>query len=75
MTFEQIFQGQTVLARAERHLSNRAAACSQGRLVCIGQAEKEAIYIMNGLLNDLASEFNQLALLARARKHAVRSKA
>jgi hypothetical protein len=68
MTFEQIFRGQTVLARAERHLSNRAALMVNGKLRCHQLDEAQAVDIMNRLLGELTQEFNARKTADRRKK-------
>jgi hypothetical protein len=73
MTYEQIFRGQTLLARAMRHLSNRASRVINGKLGCPARDEGDAVHLMNGLLARLGDEFKDRKLADARRKRRERA--
>jgi hypothetical protein len=68
MTYENIFQAETVLSKACRHLSNRASRVIDGELRCDG-APAEAIDLMNEILLSLNKDRRALV-----RKESLRRK-
>jgi hypothetical protein len=66
-TWMSLYSGISVLAKAQRHLSNRASCVRYGSLHCDG-APREAIDLMAGLQRLIKSE--QRRLVRKRRKAA-----
>jgi hypothetical protein len=64
-TWMSLYTGISVLAKAQRHLSNRASCTREGKLHCDGPA-REAIDLMYGLMRLLKSEQRALRNKRRA---------
>jgi hypothetical protein len=69
MTFEQLFRGRIALARAQRHLNNRAVVfIPNSAYLYIGSPEHEAFFILERLLVELETEFDAKSNRKRKRR-------
>jgi hypothetical protein len=69
MTFEQLFRGCIALARAQRHLNNRAVVfIPTGAYLHLGSPEHEAFFILEQLLVELETELDARSNRKRTRR-------